>query len=524
MLQKDWWRGAVIYQVYPRSYQDSNADGVGDLRGIIEKLPYIAKLGVDAIWISPFFKSPMKDFGYDVSDYYDVDPIFGTINDFKELIKTAHQLGIKVLIDQVWSHCSKDHAWFKESAKDKTNPKHDWYVWADPKPDGTAPNNWLSYFGGPTWTWDSQREQYFLHHFLSSQPSLNLWNPDVRKAIKDVAKFWLDIGVDGFRLDALQTYLSDKNLRDNPACSPGSCLDIPNSNPMSRQKRIYTSNLPETYDFVAEIRSYVDQWSDRCLLAEVGGEDSDKHAAQFTQGEKYSHLAYSFGLVGSKLTKDDIISVIKKVEAVLKDGWFCWATSNHDFKRVVSRPDWTCDDTKKARLAMAIGLSLRGSYCMYQGEELGLPQAEIAFEDLVDPYDIMLYPAHVGRDGCRTPMPWHSESKHSGFSEFDGKTWLPIPQAHNEIAVNIQEKNQQSVLNFTRKFLEWRKKQPALIAGDIKFIETNDEYILAFERHLDDNKILCAYNLGAEKKKLIHTEYGEIILEGFDFIVGDFKE
>jgi alpha-glucosidase len=524
MKQKDWWRGAVIYQIYPRSFKDSNGDGIGDLNGITEKLPYIADLGVDAIWISPFFKSPMKDFGYDVSDYYDVDPIFGNIEDFKKLINEAHSFNIKVLIDQVWSHCSKDHAWFKESAKDKKNSKHDWFVWADPKPDGTAPNNWLSYFGGPAWTWDSQREQYYLHHFLPAQPNLNLWNPNVRQTIKDISSFWLNLGVDGFRLDAIQTYLSDKNLRDNPPCLPNDVTDIPTSNPMSRQKRIYTSNLPETFDFIEEIRNFVDQWPNKCLLAEVGGEDADRQAARYTQGNKRSHLAYSFGLVGSSLTKSQVMGMVDKIEKVIDDGWICWATSNHDYKRVASRPNWGAPTHVTAKIALAISLSLRGSYCMYQGEELGLPQAELELHELVDPYDIMLYPNHVGRDGCRTPMPWDSTKNHLGFSETIQKTWLPVSSLHKPLSVNIQEIEQSSLLHFTKKFLQWRKEQPTMIHGDINLIEVDDGDILIFERVLNSEKILCAYNLSGKFKKLNINNNHTLELKPYEFMVGNFQE
>lgn len=295
----EWWRGGIIYQIYPRSFMDSNGDGIGDLPGITGKLDYVAALGVDAIWISPFFKSPMKDFGYDVSDYRDVDPVFGTLDDFRTLLNRAHELNLKVIIDQVWSHSSDQHDWFKESRRCCDNAKADWYIWSDPKPDGTPPNNWLSYFGGPAWTWDSRREQYYYHQFLKEQPTLNLWNPDVREKIKNTAAFWLDMGVDGFRLDAIHTYLSDQQLRDNPVRSKGEMTDVPGNNPLSYQMRKHTANLPENITWIEELRAFVDQWPDCCILAEVGGDDSEYAAATYVQTQKRCHLAYSFGLAGT---------------------------------------------------------------------------------------------------------------------------------------------------------------------------------------------------------------------------------
>lgn len=491
---KEWWRGCVIYQIYPRSFMDTNADGIGDLAGIHQKLDYVADLGVDAIWISPFFRSPMKDFGYDVSDYYAVEPIFGTLDDFKAVLDRAHEIGLKVLIDQVWSHTSNDHDWFRESRRDKTNSKHEWYVWADCKPDGTAPNNWLSYFGGPAWTWDSRREQYYLHHFLKEQPALNLWNPEVRQAIKDVAKYWLDMGVDGFRLDVAHTYLYDQRLRDNPPRGQDDewPSDIPGSNPMARQRRIYSMSLSENLEWIEELRAYVGQWPERCLLAESGGEDSEREAARYTQTEKRFHMAYSFGLVGSHMHKSDIEHAVNHVQDVIDDGWMCWAVSNHDFKRVASRVEGEAPFEDKALFASMLGLSLRGSYCMYQGEELGLPQADLAYADLQDPYDKMLYPEHVGRDGCRTPMPWIMNAPQAGFSSAR-KTWLPVSQAHLPFAVDRQDEQKGSVLNRVRHFLVWRKKTAALLTGDIDILEMPDG-LFGFVRTKGKDKIYCLFN------------------------------
>jgi alpha-glucosidase len=491
---KEWWRGAVIYQIYPRSYCDANGDGIGDLSGILQRLDHVAAVGADAIWISPFFKSPMKDFGYDVSDYRDVDPVFGTLDDFKSVLNRAHELGLKVLIDQVWSHTSDQHDWFKESRQNRDNAKHDWYVWRDCKPDGTAPNNWLSYFGGPAWTWDARRQQYYLHHFLKEQPTLNLWSPAVRNAIKNTAAFWLDMGVDGFRLDACHTYLHDRTLCDNPPSNPAepAPTDVPSSNPMQRQQRKYSMNVAENLDWIEELRAFVNQWPERCLLGEAGGDNSEREAAIYTQTGRRFHQAYSFGLVGSHMSKEDVAGAVARAEGFIGDGWICWATSNHDFKRVASRIHGEAPLADKALFATALGLSLRGSYCMYQGEELGLPQAELAFEDLVDPYDRSLYPEHVGRDGCRTPMPWVAGAPHAGFTTGE-KTWLPISPLHPPLAVDSQTADTGSVLNAVQALLAWRRGSDVLKFGAIEVLDAPD-HCLVFQRFLADGKVTCLFN------------------------------
>ncbi len=504
----EWWRGCVIYQIYPRSFQDSNGDGIGDLLGIYEHLDYIARLGVDAIWISPFFKSPMKDFGYDVSDYKDIDPVFGSLEDFKKLLDKAHALGLKVLIDQVWSHTSDQHPWFKESRQDTNNHKHDWYVWANSKADGTPPNNWLSYFGGPAWTWDARREQYYLHHFLKEQPTLNLWHPEVRATIKDIAAFWLDMGVDGFRLDVAHAYLYDKALRDNPARKKGEpCpADLPPSNPMARQVRLYSMNVPENIEWIEEIRSYINtSWPDRCLLGEAGGDDSEKEAVIYTQTGKRFHLAYSFGLVSSPLSKNDIVKTISRVESLLEDGWICWATNNHDFKRAVSRIPGEISNVIKARFNAVLGLSLRGNYCIFQGEELGLPQAELSFEDLQDPYDKALYPEHVGRDGCRTPLPWQHDIPHAGFST-GIKSWLPVSSSHTNLAVDIQENDEHSVLKFYQKFLAFRKNSLAIKLGYFALLNTPDP-IVGWIRFYDREQFMFIFNTSTEEAVYLFEEF-----------------
>lgn len=493
-IGKEWWRGGVIYQIYPRSFMDANGDGVGDLPGILQKLDYVASLGVDAIWISPFCKSPMKDFGYDVSDYRDVDPLFGTLDDFKAVLDRAHARGLKVLTDQVWCHTSDQHVWFHESRQSRDNAKADWYVWADPKPDGTPPNNWLSWFGGPAWTWDARRRQYYLHHFLSSQPVLNYWNDDVCAAIKKVAAFWMEMGVDGFRLDVANYYYCDRQLRDNPARGANDPIpeDPPPSNPNFYQRRIHSVNQPQNLDFIREIRALIDQWPDRCLLGEAAGEGSADVAADYTRNGDRLNMAYTFGLLGSDMTIDYVTAAVDNVERRIGDGWVCWATSNHDFKRAPSRIPGGVPAEDKALYATALGLTLRGSYCMYQGEELGLPQAALSFEDLQDPYDRALYPDHVGRDGGRTPMPWFSYLPQAGFSTAV-KTWLPLSPLHFPQAVDRQEANQASVLHQVRGLIQWRRENPAMRLGTISVVET-PKPLFAFRRSHEGQTFTCVYN------------------------------
>lgn len=492
---QEWWRGAVFYQIYPRSFQDSNDDGIGDLRGIISRLDYLRDLGVDALWVSPFFTSPMKDFGYDVSDYCNIDPIFGTLADFDDLIAAAHARNLKIVIDQVWSHSSDQHPWFVESRSNRDNPKADWYVWADPKPDGTPPNNWLSYFGGAAWAWDTRRMQYYLHHFLTEQPALNLYHPDVKAAIFEIAAFWLERGVDGFRLDAVHTYLCHPELLDNPArpVNAPPPTDVPWSNPMSRQMRVHSNAVPEILPLIEEIRAFCDQWPDRVLLAEVGGEDSEALASQYVQGGNRFHLAYTFGLLTPHFDASVVNRVVGHVESLIEDGWLCWSTGNHDNARVVSR--WRSgqggnDDF--ASMAMAFGLALRGTFCIYQGEELGLPEADIPFEMLQDPFGKAFWPDYKGRDGCRTPMPWEQESANAGFT--NAASWLPIPTEHTVLAANGQVNRSDSTWRTTRNLIAWRKAHPAMETGAISLYPFGNSPLIAWYRHADAETIFCIFN------------------------------
>jgi len=494
-----WWRGAVIYQIYPRSLMDSNADGIGDLPGIISKLDYIASLGVDAIWVSPFFKSPMKDFGYDISDYRDIDPIFGQLSDFDRLTQEAHARGVKVIIDQVLSHTSDQHEWFQESRQNKTNPKADWYVWADPKPDGTPPNNWLSIFGGGAWEWEPRRGQYYLHNFLKSQPDLNFHNPEVRAEILDEVEFWLKRGVDGLRLDAINFCFHDPELRDNP-CKPvekRKGRGFTEDNPYAFQYHYYDNTRPENLDFLQSLRQLMDRYPGSVTLGEISSEDSLGTMAEYTSGDTRLHMAYSFELLVENFSTQYIRETVETLEQGLSEGWPCWSIGNHDVVRVMSRWGGQTQHRDLAKLFNAMLLSLRGSICSYQGEELGLTEADIEKNQLQDPYGIAFWPMFKGRDGCRTPMPWQKNARHAGFSEAK-TTWLPVPPEHREKAMEEQRKDPNSVLNTYCRFVHWRKDQTALLHGDIRFIDT-PEGILAFVREHPEQRLLVVLNFSNQQ-------------------------
>jgi len=492
MTDTSWWRGAVIYQIYPRSFLDTDGDGVGDLPGIIDRLDYVASLGVDAIWIAPFFRSPMADFGYDIADYRDVDPLFGTLEDFDRLLAKAHGLGLKVMIDQVLSHTSIEHAWFKESRESHDNPKADWYVWSDARADGSAPNNWLSLFGGSAWQWEPRRGQYYLHNFLSSQPDLNFHHPQVRAAALDSVRFWLDKGVDGVRLDAINFCFHDRQLRDNPPKPKAQRVGrgFSPDNPYAFQYHYYNNTQPENLAFLGELRALMDRYPDIAALGEISSEDSLATMAEYTSGERL-HMGYSFELLTDDFSVAHIRGTVQKLELQMTEGWPCWAISNHDVERVLTRWGKGQSSAQLANLLTAMVCSLRGSVCVYQGEELGLTEAELPYESLQDPYGIAFWPQFKGRDGCRTPMPWNDEA-HAGFSR--GTPWLPVPREHLELAVLHQESVPHSVLNGFRAFMHWRKSQPALRWGDIRFFDT-PEPVLAFTRSLAGDTVLVVFNL-----------------------------
>jgi len=518
-IDKDWWRGAVIYQIYPRSYQDSNGDGIGDLMGITERLGYVASLGVDAIWISPFFTSPMKDFGYDVSDYCGVDSIFGTIEDFDGLISEAHRLGVKVMIDLVLSHTSDQHPWFAESRSSRSNAKADWYVWSDPKPDGTPPNNWMSIFGGSAWTWNTRRLQYYLHNFLTSQPDLNFHCPEVQDALLEVTRFWLNRGVDGFRLDTINFYFHDGELRDNPPLEiiRRNATIAPSVNPYNHQEHVHDKNQPDNLEFLKRFRSVLEEFPAIASVGEVGDAQRGLEiAGEYTSGGDKVHMCYAFEfLAGDPLSPKRVRDVQEKFQAVAPDGWACWAFSNHDVMRHISRwGEGVQDHDAHGRLLVSLLMSLRGTVCIYQGEELGLEEAELAYEDLRDPYGIQFWPDFKGRDGCRTPMVWTGATAHGGFSNV--QPWLPVPAVHLARAANIERDDPASLLNHYRAFMAFRKKHPAFAKGDITF-EITDDQVLGFVRTFGNEIVLAIFNMTQSDTVATLPEGAWEALEGHGF-------
>jgi alpha-glucosidase len=482
-----WWRGAAIYQIYPRSFADSDDNGIGDLPGITARLDYVASLGVDAIWLSPFFTSPMHDFGYDVADYCDVDPVFGTLADFDALVERAHALKLKVIIDQVYSHSSDAHAWFQESRSSSANPKADWYVWADAKADGSPPNNWQSVFGGPAWQWDARRGQYYLHNFLPEQPDLNLHNPAVQDALLDAARFWLDRGVDGFRIDAINFAMHDPALRNNPPAPNGG----KRTRPFDFQQHLYNQSHPDIVGFIERLRGVTDGYGDRFTLAEVGGDHALDEMRTFTHGDARLNSAYGFDFLYAEQLTPKLVAEV--AEQWPEDaGWPTWAFENHDAPRAISRWVGEAHRGTFARTKMLLLAALRGSIILYQGEELGLPQVEVPFDRLQDPEAIANWPLTLSRDGARTPMPWSASAPNLGFS--DAEPWLPAGETHRPLAVDRQQGEPGSTLAFTRTCLDLRHRHRALREGKMRVVEAGDQR-LVFERSHGAQCLRCTFNL-----------------------------
>ncbi|MGH7022541.1 MAG: alpha-glucosidase [Caulobacteraceae bacterium] len=486
MADDDWWRGATLYQIYPLSFCDSTGDGLGDLAGVSGKLDYVAALGVDGIWLSPFFTSPMKDFGYDVADYKAVDPRFGTLADFDALLARAHALGLKVIIDQVWSHTSDRHPWFIESAAGREGPRADWYVWADARPDGSPPNNWQASFGGPSWTWGPRRGQYYMHNFLPDQPDLNYWQPAVQEAILDVAAFWLDRGVDGLRLDVVNYFFHDPSLADNPANE----RPRPPLSPSRMQRHEHDRSRPETLAFLARLRALIDERPGRMTVGEVVDNPALPRQIEYIAGADRLHTAYSFHFLSADRADPELFR--RAISAWAQaDGWPSWSLGNHDVARFASR--LAGDDPAHVRVLMAALLAMPGTIFLYQGEELGLPQAEVPFERLADPFAIASWTGGAGRDGARTPMPWTSEGPSAGFSA-SAETWLPPDPRHRALAADAQMADDASMLAFTRRLISLRAREPALRLGEARLVEA-PAGVLAFERVHGEQRLICVFEL-----------------------------
>ena len=500
-----WWREAVIYQICPWSFQDSTGSGTGDLGGIISRLDYINSLGVDAIWLTPINTSPMDDLGYDITDLCAIGSAFGDMDQFRLLLDLAHRRGLRVLLDGVWNHTSEQHPWFVESRGSRCNPRSDWYLWADPAPDGGPPNNWRSAFSGVSgWHLDDMRGQYYWASFLPSQPDLNWHHPEVRATVLTSMRFWLDLGVDGFRVDAVNFFTQDPELRDNP---PRRRSDrrpdgVALSNPLARQLLVNSFNRDETFDYLAPMRQLVDEYPGTVLLGEVTlCEDSVKLAAAYTRGPRRLQMAYHSGLLSDAPLRAPLVrELVDRVLSEFGDSGACWIVGNHDYGRL--RTQWggkkrdLGDDFY--RMVATLLVCLPGALVLWQGDELGLPEAKIPGEirkrDLKDPFGKLLYPKLKGRDGSRTPMPWDDRLDHGGFTT--GTPWLPVPPRHLARSVRLQDLDPDSLLNHWRQLLSWRRGQPALQYGTTELLSLRAP-LLGLLRRAHGQRLVCVFNLSA---------------------------
>ena len=489
-----WWKSGVIYQIYPRSFYDQNGDGVGDLAGIIDKLGYVEALGVDAIWISPFYPSPMADFGYDISDFEDVDPIFGDLATFDRLIDEAHRRNLKVIVDFVPNHSSDQHPWFIESRASRDNPRRNFYVWADPKPDGSPPNNWLSVFGGPSWTLDAATGQYYLHSFLREQPDLNWRNPEVKAAMFDALRFWLERGVDGFRLDTVLRVLKDPAMRDNPP--------NPNRDPsMHRAMGDYDSQLhpndhghPDVHELFRELRQLIDSYGKerpRMAIAELHVWNSTEWASYYGVNLDELHLPFNFGLLKTPWHAGSVRAHIAAIEGSLQPGaWPNYVVGNHDETRIASRVG-----REQARVAMMLLLTLRGTPTLYNGDELGMTDVPIPPERAQDPWGKNVPCLNLGRDPQRTPMQW-SAQPNAGFCPPGVEPWLPVADDHREINVAVESGDARSLLALTRALLALRRAAPALHAGSHESVPDVPDDCFVYLRTSAAERYVVALNFG----------------------------
>jgi alpha-glucosidase len=477
-----WWKNGVIYQIYPRSFKDSNHDGIGDLKGIIQKLDYLADLGIDAIWLSPIYPSPDVDFGYDVSNYIDVDPRYGTLEEFDTLFEGAHHRNIKIILDLVLNHTSDQHPWFNESRKSRDNPYHDWYIWHDPAPAGGPPNNWLSCFGGDSWEFDEALGQYYFHMFYKEQPDLNWRNPEVRKAMLDVYRFWLDRGVDGFRMDVFNMYFKEKDLQDNPLGGKG-------LRKFDHQRHLYDMSQPEMYPLLQEIRQMLDSYGATYMVGETFL-SSPQQAAQYIGPDKL-HAGFDFGLLSSKFSAQNFRKAINEWIVPLEGKWPNFVLNNHDTSRSATRFHSRKDDTQ-LKVSATMLLTLVGTPFIYYGEEIGMRDIFLWRHQVLDPVSRRYWPLHPPRDGCRSPMQWDN-STYAGFSE--QKPWLPVHPDHRNRNVKAQSSSPGSLLNFYKKLLVLRRTYSALSAGSMEMIDHDNLKVLSYLRQSDDETILVCLNM-----------------------------
>jgi alpha-glucosidase len=504
MRALEWWRRGVIYQIYPRSFADSDGDGIGDLRGITAHLDYPAEiLGVDAIWLSPHYPSPQDDFGYDVSDYCDVDPLYGTLADFDAMVEEAHRRGLKVMVDFVPNHTSDDHPWFVESASSRASPRRDWYVWRDALPGDSLPNNWVSLFGGPAWEWHEATGQYYLHSFLASQPDLNWRNPEVKAAMFDVLRFWMDRGVDGFRVDVAQRIMKDPLLRDNP---PAEVID-PESfkfNPeWAATRHIHDAAHPDIHQIFREMRRVLENYPDRFAVGEIHDWDWERWASYYGEGDEL-HMPFNFAPLMAGIDPRKLREVIGSMERVVPTGgWPNWVAGNHDETRLATRLGW-----EQSRAMAVLLLTLRGTPTLYYGDELGMVETDIAAEHQQDPYGRRV-PGY-GRDGCRTPMQW-TPAANAGFSTCaDGVTWLPVHPDHLRHNVESELADPASHLQLYRRLLRLRRAEPALHGGDIELLRGPSQLLMYRRTHKGSATFVVLANLSEAMGS--HRIRGEVVV------------
>jgi alpha-glucosidase len=484
-----WWQRAVIYQIYPRSFQDSNAVGVGDLSGITRRLPYLRDLGVDAVWLSPIFPSPMADFGYDIADYTGIDPLFGTLADFDAMLAAAHVLGIRVLLDLVPNHTSDRHPWFIESRGSRDSPKRDWYLWRDPAPGGGPPNNWFSEFGGSAWELDAHTGQYYYHAFLARQPDLNWRNPEVRGAIHDVMRFWLKRGVDGFRVDVIWHLLKDDQFRDNPENPRFG----PAQPPHRRVVPLYTADLPGIHEIISGLRRVVDEFEERLLIGEIYL-PVDRLVGYYGEDLRGLHLPFNFALLETEWHARTIARLVAEYESMLpRGGWPNWVLGNHDRPRIASRVG-----RAQARVAAMLLLTLRGTPTLYYGDEIGMKQVVIPPDRVQDPFEKNVPGLGLGRDGARTPMQWDAGVS-AGFSATE--PWLPLADDAELVNVARQEQDARSFLRLHRNLIATRRSRPALQLGSYRAIEASGD-LISFAREWGQERVVVALNLGRNRLEL----------------------
>lgn len=494
-----WWQHGVVYQIYPRSFQDSNGDGVGDLEGIRRRLPYLRWLGVDAIWISPIYRSPMADFGYDVADHCEIDPIFGTLEDFDRLSAAVREAGMKLILDFVPNHTSNRHRWFEDSRSAKSAAKRAWYIWRDPAPHGGPPNNWVSNFGGPAWTFDEATGQYYYHAFLKEQPDLNWRNPDVRAAMHDVMRFWLDRGADGFRVDVMYHLMKDEEMRDNPP-NPAYRDDQPE---IERLEQVHSMDHPDILDVVAGMRAVVDEYDDRVLIGEIYL-PVERLVAYYGRNLEGAHLPFNFQLIEAAWDAAHIRRIIAEYEAALPEGgWPNWVLGNHDRHRIASRAG-----PGQSRIAAMLLLTLRGTPTMYYGDELGMEQVPIPADAVQDPWERREPGLGLGRDPERTPMQWDA-SRNAGFS--DGEPWLPLGADWPERNVESQRADPRSELVLYRDLLALRREREELSVGSYEETASPDG-ILAYRRSHRGRSLIIALNLGHTTQTMESPGDGKVIV------------